>query len=156
MGERGTVPKRSDQRRRRNKPETPIDKPTAAEFVPMPPADEAWHPVAQQWFRSLAKSGQSIYYEPSDWAAAFLIAESMSRDLNPQFVAVTEKGEVVKESIPLKGASLGAYLRGFAVLLTTEGDRRRASLELQRTNKADADEDAAVAKLDDYRSRISG
>src|SRR5690242_6765714 len=132
-GSGGPVPKRSDQRRRRNKPEGgEITKAAGAEKVAVPRADADWHPVAKRWFNSLAKSGQSRFYEPSDWATAFLIAESMSRDLLPQVVGVTDKGEVVRDTIPLKGASLGAYLRAFSTLLTTEGDRRRMKLELER------------------------
>jgi len=151
----GPVPKRSDQRRRRNAPQTPVDTAEASTEVTIPDADEAWHPVALQWYLSLGDSGQSVFYEPSDWAVAFLIAESISRDLQPQFVGITEQGEVVRERIPMKGASLSAYLRAMTVLLATEGDRRRARLELQRASETDADEDAAVAALDDYRRRLS-
>lgn len=154
MGDRGPVPKRTDQVRRRNVPETPVDTAPASLDVDVPEADENWHAIARQWYISLAASGQSIFYEPSDWATAYLIAESISRDLNPQFVAVTEQGEVVKEKIPMKGASLAAYLRAMSVLLATEGDRRRSRLELQRASETDVDEAAAVTALDDYRARL--
>lgn len=97
------------------------------------PADENWHPVALTWYNSLATSGQRIYYQPSDWATAYLLAESLSRDFKPQFVGINEEsGEVMMEKIPLKGASLGAYLKGFSALLATEGDRRRMQIELER------------------------
>lgn len=101
--------------------------------VGMIPAEENWHPVAKQWYESLALSGQKIYYQPSDWAIAYLLAESLSRDFKPQFVGMNEEsGEPVFEKIPLKGASLGAYLKGFTALLATEGDRRRMQIELER------------------------
>jgi hypothetical protein len=97
------------------------------------PGDESWHPVAKHWYDSLPESGQSIYYQPSDWAIAYLLAESLSRDFKPQFVGMNEEtGEPIIESIPLKGASLGAYLKGFTALLATEGDRRRMQIELER------------------------
>jgi hypothetical protein len=99
----------------------------------MIPADEKWHPVAKQWYESLARSGQRIYYQPSDWAIAYVLAESLSLDMKPQFVGINEEtGEVMMERIPLKGASLAAYLKGFTALLATEGDRRRLALELER------------------------
>lgn len=157
MGTRGPVPKRSDQRRRANKPATPsgtISKAPAAAVVAAPEIDDEWHPVAKRWYTSLAESGQSRFYEPSDWATAYLIAESISRDLNPQVVGITERGDAVFESIPLKGASLSAYLKAFGNLLTTEGDRRRASVELQRGETVDADEDASVTALDAYRAAV--
>lgn len=116
----------------------------------MIPAVENWHPVAKTWYESLAKSGQRIYYQPSDWATAYLLAESISRDLKPQFVGVNEEsGEVIYEAIPLKGASLAAYLKGFSSLMATEGDRRRLQLELERESlkgqgKDDVTEDGVV------------
>jgi hypothetical protein len=99
----------------------------------MIPAEENWHPVALHWYNSLAESGQKIYYQPSDWAVAYMLAESISRDFKPQFVGQNpETGEPIFERIPLKGASLGAYLKGFSSLLATEGDRRRMQMELER------------------------
>jgi hypothetical protein len=95
-------------------------------------ADENWHPIAQMWYESLAHSGQKIFYQPSDWAVAFLLAESISRDLKPQFVGISETDGPIYETIPLKGASLAAYLKGFTALMATEGDRRRMQIELER------------------------
>jgi hypothetical protein len=118
------------------------------EHIPM--ADEKWHPVAKMWFESLKQSGQKIFYQPSDWATAYLLAESISRDLKPQFVGVNEEsGEVIYEAIPLKGASLSAYLKGFTALMATEGDRRRMQIELERESlkgqgKDDVTEDGVV------------
>lgn len=156
MGGRGPVPKRSDQRRRTNAPERPIEKvPTRFQAEP-PAADVEWHPVALAWYESLAKSGQSAFYEASDWATAFLITESMSRDLKPQFVGLTDQGDLAYESIPLKGASLSAYLRAMAVLMVTEGDRRRLQVELEKPKPADPDLARASATVTDIRSRLGG
>jgi antitoxin (DNA-binding transcriptional repressor) of toxin-antitoxin stability system len=130
----------------------------AAERSKVPPADDRWHAVARAWYESLSRSGQRVYYEASDWATAYLLAESMSRDLKPQVVGITEEGEPVRAVIPLKGASLAAYLKGFTTLLVTEGDRRRARVELERADddEAPAEDDPEVASLDEYRSRLSG
>lgn len=156
MGVKGPVPKRSDQRRRTNKPAIPLRKPQAGAGAKVlaPRADPKWHPVARRWYLSLAKSGQAQFYEHSDWATAVVVAESMSRDLMPQVVGTTESGEILRDTIPLKGASLSAYLRAFSVLLVTEGDRRRVQVELQRV-----EEDPEGARVDatvtDLRSRLS-
>jgi hypothetical protein len=160
--ERGPVPKRSSQRRRRNKPEdgeittgpSGPSGPSGASNVDVPEPDETWHPVARRWYDSLAESGQCRWYEPSDWATAYLLAESMSRDLNPQVVGTTQQGEILRDRIPLKGTSLGSYLKAFSSLLVTEGDRRRARMELERAGSSDDDEDAAVAQLEKYRKRL--
>src|SRR4051794_35070560 len=64
------MPKRSDQRRRRNKPDTPLRKGQAQPFVECPPADPEWDKRAIAWYDSLALSGQSVFYEPTDWNTA--------------------------------------------------------------------------------------
>lgn len=143
MGARGPIGKKNDAKAgHRTKAELAGTEVVNLDDVPqelldaaeagMIPADEDWHPIALQWYESLGRSGQRIYYQPSDWATAYLLAESLSRDLKPQFLGLNEEGEPVMGKIPLKGASLAAYLKGFNVLMATEGDRRRLSLELER------------------------
>lgn len=159
MAARGPVPKRSDQRRRVNAPAVPITEAPAFTAV-IPTADDAWHPIAKMIYASLPLSGQCRFYESSDWAMAYLICESISLDLKPQFIgfAATGRDETQAEYavIPLKGASLAAYLKAFSSLLMSEGDRRRASLELQRGAVVDADEESALALVTDIHARFSG
>jgi hypothetical protein len=158
MGARGPVGKRDDERRRRNKPETPTTTVDLSaqllEPVEIPAAgeigadeDREWHPIARLWYESLAKSGQAVFYEPSDWAAAYVLAETLSRELHPHFVSYidVETGERMGSWVtePIKGASLTAILKGMTALMVTEGDRRRLSIELER--KRDLDEASAVA-----------
>lgn len=145
----GPPPKKDAERRRRNKNPgatggmshipaevVNVDELLAGE-VEIPAPDESWHPIARQIYDAQAASGQVIYMEPSDWAMLFLMCESISRDLNPQVVGITEEGEVVRDVIPLKGASLSAYLKGFNELLVAEGGRRKLRLELERKKRID-------------------
>lgn len=149
----GPPPKRAAQRRRTNAPKRPTTTADGAAHVPIPRVNGRWHPVAKRWYTSLRHSGQSQFYEPSDWAVAYLIAESMSRDLMPQVVGVTDTGQVVKDTIPLKGASLAAYLKAMTQLLVTEGERRRVQLELERPDPGkDGDDDGKVTWLDQHRT----
>jgi hypothetical protein len=154
MGTRGPVPKRADQRRRTNKPASPVTQAEGASSVSRPEADESWHEVARRWYESLGASGQEQFYEPSDWAIAYLMAESISRDLKPQFVGFVQTGRDTTEpeyaAIPLKGASLSAYLKAMSDLLATEGARRRAGVELQRGVPVEM-----PANVIDYRARAS-
>lgn len=159
MGERGPVPKPSSQRRRRNK--TPAKKTinSTRSSVEPPAAEASWHPAARAWFDALKDSGQSAFYEPSDWATAHLIAESISRDLKPQVVGINEEtGKPVMATIPMKGASLSAYLKAMTSLLVTEGDRRRAGLELERQHLIPdtGEEPTDVTNIEDYRARLGG
>ena len=100
--------------------------------------EEAWHPMARDWYRSLSESGQSRYYQPSDWQTARVLAEMLSKALSSGRVtaALMERWQV-----------------GATELLTTEGARRRMHLELERTSRVDPKEEAAVARLDDFRRR---
>lgn len=146
----GPVPKKDAERRRRNKtPESEgslsaipaevvnVDELLAGD-VEIPTPDEDWHPIARQIYDAQVRSGQVIWMEPSDWSMLYLLCESISRDLNPQVVGITEDGDVVKDTIPLKGASLSSYLKAFEALLMAEGGRRRLRIELERQKRIDA------------------
>jgi hypothetical protein len=141
----GPVPTRSEERRRRNA-RTEAGEAVGAEIVeadgvvepPLQP-DSGWHMIAQELFASVQKSAFTRFYEPSDWMVLYLACESLSRDLSEQFVGINEStGEVIRDFIPLKGASLGAYSKVFASLLLTDGDRRRLRLEIERRDAVDA------------------
>lgn len=144
MGTRGPIPERSDARRRRNKPEGPelIQASSGApEDVPkLPEPDPLWHPIAADWYLSLRESGQAAFYEPSDWAVARYVAELMSRGLS------TDR--------PPNGQYVAALNSAMASLLTTEGDRRRARVELER--KKMGPRLASVKPLDAYRDIAGG
>jgi hypothetical protein len=134
-----------------NKPPIPVAKPEQSGPVEPPPENPAWHPVALLWYRSLAPSAQSTYYEASDWALAFVLAESMSREFADQPVGTAEDGSPVMAALPPKAASVAAWLKGMTALLVTEGDRRRLQVEVSRRESAPSEE--AVALLDEYRHR---
>jgi hypothetical protein len=155
-GKGGPPPKRSDQRRHRGKPAAgEPDKAPGAKKVPVPAGDKNWHPAAARWYRALKSSGQSAFYEPSDWATAYLIAESISRELSPQPV-IDKEGGVTMVSFPPKGASMAAWLRAMTSLMVTEGDRRRSALELQRPVAAGDGGDSGVSLIADARQRLRG
>ncbi|MBV7294918.1 hypothetical protein KRX51_03165 [Corynebacterium sp. TAE3-ERU12] len=115
----GPVPKRSDQRRRRNKDNSPTKVTVATSAVKPPAENRAWHIAAKRWYRSLRHSGQSAFYEPSDWAYAQLAADILSDELS------REKP---------RAATINQVLSMMDNLLTSEGARRRLRLELVRTD----------------------
>jgi hypothetical protein len=141
-GSGGPVPKRESQRRRANKPETPVvHAPVTGPRVSVPAADESWHPLATEWFVSLSKSGQAQFLEPSDWAQAKVWAHLLSVEL------LKDKPSAMM---------IAAWASGAAELLTTEGSRRRMRIELERAKPADAGEDHADATVTDLMSRLGG
>ena len=118
---RGPVPKRSDQRVRRNKPEGPEPTKIAGASTVKPPAeDRTWHVSAKRWFRSLKTSGQAIFYEPSDWAYAQLCADLLSSEM---------------ERDKPRAVMISQILSMMDNLLTSEGSRRRVRIELIRAEQ---------------------
>lgn len=132
----GPVPKRSEQRRRRNKPDGgEVTKAAAGARAEQPAPADDWHPIARDWYVSLGESGQSKFYEASDWQTARYLAEAMSRNLNA--------------GARFSSQLFAAVMSGMTELLTTEGARRRARLELER--QAEPEKPASVTALESYR-----
>ncbi len=145
MGSRGPIPERSEARRRRNKEDGPglVQAPSGPppDLPDLPGADPLWHPIAGDWYLSLRESGQAAFYQPSDWAVARYAADLMSK------VLMSERGP--------NGQLVAALNSVMSSLLTTEGDRRRARMELER-NPAAKQVPASVTAIADYRSSIGG
>lgn len=141
IGNSGPIPKRSDQRRRNNKPTVAIDTAPGATNVEIPDADPDWIPAARRWYESLAESGQSVFYQPSDWATAWVWAELLN--------GVLDGGKP-------SAMMISAWASGATDLLVTEGSRRRMRLELAKAKAGDPDLDSAVTDLDAMRKRFAG
>ena len=92
----------------------------------MPKPNPKWHTIATAWYRSLEKSGQTYFYEPSDWMAAVVLAEQLSREMLPKPILITNAdGSTELEWVEqaMNGASLNALLK--------------AAIELQKGPSAD-------------------
>lgn len=127
------MPKRSAERRRRNL--VPGETRVRLEGEVRPPGlPRGTHPIARRWYASLRESGQSVFYEPSDWAAAVFVADTMTRLINAR-----------RFSAPLF-ASIWSAMED---LMTTEQSRRRARLEVERGEPAEGGN--APTAIDDYR-----
>lgn len=142
MGSRGPAPKRAAERHgHRALDDVPaqVDQPGA---VRIPAPLKGWNAQARAWYLSLAKSGQSKFYEPSDWANARFCAGLMT-----QLFA----GDTVN-------AQLVGQIRGIMTdLLVTEGSRRRAGLEIVRKDTPAAAMTGAgnVTVMGDRRARLT-
>lgn len=145
MGVRGPVPKRTEElmghwsKERRNA----ASKPEMAGPVKVPPLGIAGaHPIVRAWYRSLAESGQSRYYEPSDWQLARIVAAQLSQYL---------------KSGRLSANMLATLLAACDALLCSEGARRRLRIEVQRPDgptDQDPAESLVVRQLGEYRSAL--
>jgi hypothetical protein len=120
------VPKRSDERVRRNEPEgPPVEKVTAIGTVVQPPLGfDRPHPLVVDMYHSLGQSAQAKFYEPSDWQVARLAMLAMQQMLT----ARDKDGKL----IAISAMKLQVLNQMFQSLMMTEGDRRRLNLEIER------------------------
>lgn len=131
----GPPPKRSDQRRRRNKID-PVEKAVSDGAVRGPDLVGRHRAVAVRWYEALRRSGQARWFEPSDWAAAELVVLAID-----QFVE--------KPSAFMFGQLMSAQ----ASLLVTEAERRRLRIELSPEPEGE-EADPDVAYLDEWRGQL--
>ena len=135
----GPIPKRSTERRRRNAESRPDVVAAPAAPVEAPPLPANTHQIARDWYESLQRSGQAQFYEPSDWIAAQILAHELTRYLRGRFSA----------------AGFDVVWRAMTDLLTTEGARRRARIEVERPDSGEAEKAPGAVVLDEYRARLS-
>jgi hypothetical protein len=139
MGKAGPLPKRSSERRRRNV-DGRTDKAEVRGRVTMPPCPRLAHPIARRWFHDLRRSGQAQFFEPSDWAAALLLVEQMTR--------------LLESSRAINGPAFAGLWSAMGDLLTTEAARRRARIEVERRPAGDVVPPPGVSDIDDFRQRM--
>lgn len=163
----GPVGKRDSERRRRNKPvieTTTVDiADLISQDVLLPEADPDWEPLTHSYWESFARSGQAVFYEPSDWMTAYMLMEVLDRHLKPQDIrtgeirpAQQEGGEVeyvfTPKVVPLPGNVLSSILKGLTSLMATEGDRRRLKIELERRAAREAAAEGTVTDITQRRA----
>lgn len=134
MGTRGPIPKRPEQRRRRNQTdEVPVVEVessfTGSAFVEPNPQ---WSKKVMQLWDAALESAHTLYYEPSDWAQLYAVLDDYNAG------GGKPSAGVLKEVY----AALGD-------LLFSEGARRRASVITTRDN-TDQFEESSVAEIQKY------
>ena len=127
MGVRGPIPKRDEDRVRRNIPEDPTVTVQMDGLVTIPELGDIshlgeTHPLVDDMYESIRQSASVKYYEPTDWAYARLTMHT----LNAELIAAKHQGK------PIGAMKLTAITGMLSALLLTEGDRRRARLEIER------------------------
>lgn len=140
MGSRGPIPKRSEAKAgHRTKAELAADKVAAQGSVAVPHPDPAWHSEAKRLYASVARSAQARFYEPSDWHYLRVWTEFLSRQLS---------------SGRPSAQMLASWDGAMSKLLVSEGDRRRARVEVERAEPPAEEASAKVAVMDRYRKDV--
>lgn len=127
MGVRGPIGKRDEERIRRNIPEDPTVTIQMPGVVKIPELGDVshlgeTHPIVTEMYESMTQSASVKYYEPTDWQFARLALYT----LNQELIAAQHNGK------PVGAMKLTAINQMLSALLLTEGDRRRARLEIER------------------------
>lgn len=133
MAGRGPIPKRPDQRRRRNAPAIPLVKVCGAASAPPPLAIEVC-PVVADWYASLADGPEARFYTPALWQRARLVAKMLD--------GVLTSGRPSAQMY----AALQADMRA---LLVDAGELRRLGIEVT------ASEPIVPATVTDFRARAN-
>ncbi|MGO2778222.1 phage terminase small subunit [Glutamicibacter arilaitensis] len=108
----GKIQKRSDEKVGHYKSVTGDARPGVMRKVKQVNADrKKWHPRAIAWFDSLKTSGQSDYFQDSDWAQAKIIADLLTHAYDMNFMRMAQMMDTISSMM----AKLG----------TTEADRRQ-------------------------------
>lgn len=143
------IPKRSDQLhdKRPSRLEGLTQLAVNNPYYEQPEPNPDWHPIAMQWYESLPKSGQSHYYQASDWATAVMCADLISREFHRADDPESKKG--------ISPMMIHEIFTQAGNLLTTEGERRRLRLELIRAEKND-DSEEVVTALEQYKQYAKG
>lgn len=139
MGERGPAPQRkANLVGHRSKAELEgetVTKIPMAGKVKIPAAGPWTAPIATNLYNSARRSGQSKYWEESDWYVLWLACDEIDDHIT------TPRGRSAQK--------LMAINQMLGNLLLTEGDRRRVGMEIEREVQKDTTAEEADAMYSD-------
>ncbi|MET8684837.1 hypothetical protein ABZV77_11525 [Streptomyces sp. NPDC004732] len=96
------------------------------EGLSWPEPEEYWADLAADWYESLQRSGQAAFYQSTDVAFAYYMAEVITRYLGA--------------GLKMSGRLLDVVMKGCTLLLATEASRRIAQMELTKVESNEMDE----------------
>lgn len=129
----GPVPKRSDQRRRRNSPAHGTTKVEGG--APQPALELTVHPLVESWYAALAGGPEAQFYTAAMWQRARIVAHMLS--------GVLEAGRPSSQMY-------AALQQDMKSLLVDAGELRRLGIEVQAAPVGD--DQSNVIDWNDYAS----
>lgn len=104
-----------------------------------PEPSPEWDEVALMIYESLKTSGQEDWFQDSDWAFAFLLCDEITKYRR-------------QSQTRANAQMLATLMSGMASLCMTEGDRRRARIELEEDSTSE--EDSVRQQIELYRNGL--
>lgn len=132
----GPAPKKDAERTRNAEPASGAARHGELRPVRIPSADGKWHKRATEWYKSLKTSGQSDYYQDSDWATAKIIADYLT-----MWYERPRAGDM---------ANIEALM---GKLGTTEGARRQV-LRVELDEPTEDEHDAQIVAISTYQDML--
>lgn len=134
----GPIPNRTEdlsrERDAHRSTKAPLKKGVMRE-VKIPNAPRDWHPTCRRLWESLKSSGQSDFFQDSDWAYAYSILEDFSFQKNAQAKGKRMSAETIK-----------TLYAGLDKLMMTEAERRKARIELEEPDSGEDSKGTAMVK----------
>lgn len=109
-----------------------------ARAVRIPHGDPNWHPAVKRLYDSLRTSGQTDFYQNSDWAYAWFVMEQLDR-----FVRAGRPSAQMFQALDT----------ALERLMLTETSRRKARIELERPQE-DTGPSLADSAIADYQAAL--
>jgi hypothetical protein len=138
MGTRGPVPKRSDQRRRRNVPTGPPVERVGGAATEVPELGIPVLDVVADWYEALAEGPEALFYTPAMWQRARIVAQMLDG--------------VLRSSRP-SSQMYAALQQDMKALLVDAGELRRLGIEVQADEE---DGDADTSNVVDWSKYAAG
>lgn len=156
VASRGPIPKRTEVRRRANASSDGLEVSRGASMPSAAPEPAPyWHEMALEIYESMCESGQSVYWEQSDYAVLWLMCDQLHALYQPQFLGMQGDGIGIQKPFygkrAMTASEIGAIMKTLGGLGATEGDRRRMRIELQKDDGAVRDLPKGVVAFDRAR-----
>lgn len=134
----GPPPKRDAERARHNEPASGAARHGELRPVIIPNADrKTWHKRATAWYESLKNSGQSDYFQESDWATAKIVCDYLTQWYERP-----------------RAMDMANIMGLMAQLGTTEGSRRQI-LRVELDQPAVEEKSAQLVAIESYRDVLA-
>lgn len=101
-----------------------------------------WHPSVKLFWKRAKRGGQADFYQDSDYAYMWMLCDTLSHELK-----LRDAGK------PYKAIIIQNFFTSLTPLMLTEGERRRARVELEAP-KPVGEESTATKAVKTYKDRL--
>ena len=116
-----------------------IAKTPAGQKITIPRMNGQWHPVAKMLWKAVKESGQTKFYQSSDWAMLYSLCDDIS---------------YAKQQKKRPAQLIQTIYSELGNLLVSEGSRRRVQIELYRPTEEEL-KSSDVAVMSEWQKKFA-